>query len=62
MKGRGIDRALFHWTSRRPQFEESLRFVDRGLIEVPVDADLGRFLVSGGKLNRKPVLIATNTS
>jgi hypothetical protein len=35
---------------------ESLRFVDRGLLEVPVDVHLGRLLVSGGKLNGKPVL------
>jgi hypothetical protein len=40
------------------RLEESLRFVDRGLLEVPVDADLGRFLVSGGKLNGKPALKA----
>jgi len=38
------------------RLEESLRFVDRGLLEVPPDADLGRFLVSGGKLNAKPTL------
>ena len=38
------------------RLEESLRFVDRGRLEVPVDADFGRFLVSGGKLNGKPVL------
>jgi hypothetical protein len=38
------------------RLEESLRFVDRGLLEVPPDADLGRFLVTGGKLNGKPVL------
>jgi integrase len=38
------------------RLEESLRFVDRGLLDVPVDADLGRFLVSGGKLNGKPAL------
>ncbi len=38
------------------RLEESLRFVDRGLLEVPLEADLGRFLVSGGKLNGKPVL------
>jgi hypothetical protein len=37
------------------RLEESLRFVDRGLLEVPPDADLGRFLVSGGKLNGKLV-------
>jgi integrase len=38
------------------RLEESLRFVDRGLLEVPPDADLGRFLVSGGRLNAKPTL------
>src|SRR3954467_13732461 len=41
--------------------EESLRFVDRGLLEVPPDADLGRLLVSGGKLNAKPILKAPLT-
>jgi integrase len=40
------------------RLEESLRFVDRGLLEVPADADVGRFLVSGGKLNGKPSLKA----
>ena len=43
------------------RLEESLRFVDRGLLEVPPDADLGRFLVSGGKLNGKPTLKAPLT-
>jgi integrase len=43
------------------RLEESLRFVDRGLLEVPVDSDLGRFLVSGGKLNGKPALKAPLT-
>jgi integrase len=43
------------------RLEESLRFVDRGLLEVPPDADLGRFLVSGGKLNAKPTLKAPLT-
>jgi hypothetical protein len=43
------------------RLEESLRFVDRGLLEVPVDAGLGRFLVSGGKLNTKPILKAPLT-
>jgi integrase len=40
------------------RLEESLRFVDRGLLEVPAGADLGRLLVSGGKLNGKPALEA----
>jgi len=43
------------------RLEESLRFVDRGLLEVPVDTDIGRFLVSGGKLNGKPALKAPLT-
>lgn len=38
------------------RLEESLRFVERGLFDVPPDADLGTFLVSGGKLNGKPVI------
>src|SRR4051794_38019099 len=38
------------------RLEESLRFVDRGLLQVPPDADLGRFLVSGGKLGAKPTV------
>jgi integrase len=43
------------------RLEESLRFVERGLLEVPPDADLGRFLASGGKLNAKPALEAPLT-
>ena len=43
------------------RLEESLRFVDRGLLEVPSDADLGRFLVSRGKLSGKPTLKAPLT-
>jgi hypothetical protein len=38
------------------RLEESQRFVDRGLLEVPRGADLGRFLVSGGKLNARLTL------
>lgn len=38
------------------RLEESLRFVDRGLLDVPPEADLGRFLVSGGKVNAQPSL------
>jgi integrase len=38
------------------RLEESLRFVDRGLLEIPPDADLGRYLVSGGRLNAQPTL------
>jgi integrase len=43
------------------RLEESLRFVGRGLLEVPPHADLGRFLVTGGKLNGKPALKAPLT-
>jgi integrase len=43
------------------RLEESLRFVDRGLLEVPADVELGRFLVSGGKLNGKPAFKAPFT-
>lgn len=43
------------------RLEESLRFVERGLLEVPPDADLGRFLVTGGKLNARPTLEAPFT-
>jgi hypothetical protein len=43
------------------RLEESLRFVDRGLLEIPVNADIGRFRVSGGKLNGKPALKAPIT-
>ncbi len=38
------------------RLEESLRFVDRERLEEPPDADLGRFQVSGGKLNARPAL------
>src|SRR5579871_7457 len=40
------------------RLEEGLRFVDRGLLEVPGNANLGRFLVSGGKQSGKPLLKA----
>jgi integrase len=43
------------------RLEVSMRFVDRGLLEVPPDVDLGRFLVSGGKLDAKPTLEASLT-
>ncbi len=35
---------------RRDQLEESLRDVDRGVLAIPPGAELGPFLVSGGKL------------
>jgi hypothetical protein len=40
----------------RDQLEESLRFVERGLLTVPPGAELGPFLVSSGKLHSKPAL------
>jgi integrase len=36
------------------RLEESLRFVERGLLEIPPGTDLGRFLVSGGKFKARP--------
>ncbi len=42
--------------SCKDRLEENLRFIERGLLEVPPDADLGVFLISGGKLNGKPAL------
>jgi len=42
--------------SCKDRLEENLRFVERGLLEIPPGADLGVFLVSGGKLNQKPSL------
>jgi integrase len=36
------------------RLEESLRFVERGLLEMPPGTDLGRFLVSGGKFKAQP--------
>src|SRR5262249_46315650 len=42
----------------RDQLEETLRLVERGVLTVPLGADLGPFLVSGGKLNAAPELKA----
>src|SRR4051794_14908180 len=36
------------------RLEKSLRFVERGLLEIAPGTDLGRFLVTGGKLKAKP--------
>ncbi len=38
------------------RLEENLRFLERGLLEMPEGADLGVFLLSGGKLNHCPVI------
>src|SRR3954447_17682104 len=43
------------------RLEESLRFVDRGLLEVPPAPDLGPFLVSGSKQGVKPTVETTLT-
>ena len=40
------------------RFEENLRLVERGRIEVPPGADIGTFLLSDGKLATKPTLVA----
>lgn len=36
------------------RFEENLRLLERGRLELPEGADLGLFLLSDGKLNEKP--------
>jgi hypothetical protein len=36
------------------RFEENLRLLERGRIELPVGADIGTFLMSDGKLTGKP--------
>jgi integrase len=38
------------------RFEENLRLVERGRLEVPPGADLGVFLLSDGKLNRRLII------
>jgi integrase len=59
--GRIIGRALKTSDRREAQgclarFEENLRLLERGRLEVPDDADLIAFLMSDGKLNGKPVI------
>jgi len=39
------------WLAR---FEENLRLAERGRLEIPADADVGLFLLSDGKINRRP--------
>ena len=36
------------------RFEENLRLLARGRLELPDDTDLGLFLLSDGRLNEKP--------
>ncbi|HEV3085131.1 MAG TPA: hypothetical protein VGY66_35550, partial [Gemmataceae bacterium] len=36
------------------RFEENLRLLERGRIELPASADIGTFLLSDGKLTGKP--------
>jgi hypothetical protein len=38
------------------RFEENLRLLERGRLELPAGADLATFLFSDGKLNHKPTL------
>jgi hypothetical protein len=38
------------------RLEESLRFVERALLNVPPNAELGPFLVTAGELHAKPTL------
>ena len=40
----------------RLRLEDNLRLLERGILEMPHDADLGTFLISGGKLNQVPTL------
>ena len=40
------------------RFEENLRLLERGRIELPPGADIGTFLLSDGKLATNPVLVA----
>lgn len=37
------------------RFEENLRLLERGRLDLPPDADLATFLLSDGKLNEKPL-------
>ena len=41
--------------------EENIRLVERGRLEIPVDADVATFLLSDGKLDKKPVMRTTLT-
>src|SRR5580700_4996873 len=40
------------------RFEENLRLLERGRLELPPDADVGTFLLSDGKLAANPTLVA----
>ncbi|HEY4261042.1 MAG TPA: site-specific integrase [Schlesneria sp.] len=41
------------------RIEENIRLVERGRLEIPADADVATFLLSDGKLDKKPVLTTT---
>ena len=41
------------------RIEENIRLVERGRLEIPADADVATFLLSDGKLDKKPVLPTT---
>lgn len=43
------------------RFNENLRLLERGRLTVPEGADLGRFLLSDGRLDKKPVVRAPMT-
>jgi integrase len=43
------------------RLEENLTLVERGRLEIPQDGDIAVFLLSDGKINRKPVLEAPLT-
>ena len=41
------------------RIEENVRLIERGRLEIPADADVATFLLSDGKLDKKPVLPTT---
>lgn len=40
----------------KSRVEETLRLLERGRLEIPPGADPGRFILSDGKMNGKPVV------
>jgi integrase len=52
---RTVDRVIAE--SALARFEENLQLVERGRLELPLDADVGSFLLSDGKIWGKPVAI-----
>ncbi len=41
--------------------EENMQLIEKGRLEVPPNADLAKFIMSDGKINRKPVLCTSIT-